>query len=176
MGYDLEAILFEKKMLNNVKIENLSIEIVKLIFGIFMIPLTEENKIKILQYNKNNQIDKKQNLVSENKQLPNDLTVDIEIFCNFLSQYSRIIYCDAEFFGGMGGQFAVSWEDRKILSGPFFTRINQPNVEYNVTNIDDMAINKCLESIGIKKGWFSDSFSRLGLNKFRHTNKWGNNE
>ena len=68
-----------------------------------------------------------------------------------------VIYVEAEFFGGVGGQAMIAWKDGSRTHGPL---------------CDPTAINEALKLLGVSKGSAVDEFAAVELNRYRDTEKW----
>ncbi len=77
--------------------------------------------------------------------------------CLLLSEDSRLVYIEAEIFGGDGTQACWLLENRDEVEPPL---------------IDDSAINHALAWIGIPKEGELDEFDTLGLGRHRNTGDW----
>ena len=82
-----------------------------------------------------------------------------------LSVDRRVVYVDAEFFGGEGTQSAVGWERGQIAFGPRLTATPGEDAEgYEVVPPEgDMAINEALRWLGVQASPGQDEFDTLGL-------------
>jgi hypothetical protein len=69
----------------------------------------------------------------------------------------RIVYIEAEFFGGDGTQACIMWD-----------RGGQPSAPL----VDNHAINTALRFLGVKVGNHHDEFDALGLGRYRGTDDW----
>jgi hypothetical protein len=69
----------------------------------------------------------------------------------------KFAYVEAEFFGGVGTQAIVTWDDKGNASLPL---------------VDAHAINKALRFLGVQIGDHHDEFNALGLGKHRSTGEW----
>ena len=85
------------------------------------------------------------------------LSYPLAAICSSLSEFGAVAYVEAEFFGGMGQQAAVVWEDQQVVLGPLE---------------DADAINKALRLLGIKRGRGGDEFDAVDLGKHRETTEW----
>jgi hypothetical protein len=75
-----------------------------------------------------------------------------------LSQHSkRVVYVEAEYFGGLGVQAHITWEDGTRVSGPV---------------VSSFAINEALRFLGVRKGESKDEFATLDLGRERSTDDW----
>ncbi len=79
-----------------------------------------------------------------------------------LSAAGRVVYVEAEFFGGVGEQISAGWEAGQLVFGP--------------VNAGD-AINQALRWLGVKVEpvpgeLLSDEFDGLGLGRHRFTERW----
>jgi hypothetical protein len=74
-----------------------------------------------------------------------------------LSTAGRVVYVEAEFFGGVGEQASAGWENGEMVFGP-------------VTASD--AINQALRWLGVSAAPPDDEFDALGLGRHRFTERW----
>lgn len=77
-----------------------------------------------------------------------------------LSAGGRVVYVEAEFFGGVGEQYSVGWEGGAVAWGP----LAAPD-----------AINQALRWLGVTvEPDAPDEFDTLGLGRHRFTERWLN--
>jgi hypothetical protein len=69
----------------------------------------------------------------------------------------RVVYVEAEFFGGDGIQACVTWDSSLQASRPL---------------VDGGAINTALRFLGVEVGGHHDEFDALGLGRHRGTEAW----
>jgi hypothetical protein len=74
-----------------------------------------------------------------------------------LSQSGKVVYVEAEYFGGTGTQANCLFENGVL--------INEPTVH-------DNAINEALRFLGVEIAGAIDEFATVGLNRFRSTERW----
>jgi hypothetical protein len=74
-----------------------------------------------------------------------------------LSQQSKLIYIEAEFFGGEGGQAAALFDQGRLTGIPC---------------VAPDAINTALRWLGIEVGEHQDEFEAAGLGGRRETDDW----
>lgn len=79
----------------------------------------------------------------------------------------RVIYIEAEFFGGTGSQAAVGWQGGVLGFGPRRTQTPMEDREGYavVTDQDDMAINAALRWLGITRTKTRDQFDTVGIGR-----------
>jgi hypothetical protein len=79
----------------------------------------------------------------------------------------RVIYIEAEFFGGTGNQAAVGWQGGVLSFGPRRTQMPMEDREgYAVVgDQDDMAINAALRWLGIRRTQMRDEFDTVGIGR-----------
>jgi hypothetical protein len=86
-----------------------------------------------------------------------------------LSRHGRVVYVEAEFFGGTGAQAAVGWEGGVVAYGPI--RTQSPGEGYDgfdeVVEGDDWAVNRALGWLGVRPRGGSDAFAAIGLDRRR---------
>jgi hypothetical protein len=73
------------------------------------------------------------------------------------SENSTIVWIEATYFGGWGGQTIVVRQNGAIIKGP----VSGPDV-----------INQALKMLGVEAEKDLDEFDTLGLGRYRHTRKW----
>ncbi|HEY7415030.1 MAG TPA: hypothetical protein VH593_07545 [Ktedonobacteraceae bacterium] len=90
----------------------------------------------------------------------NDIVADL---ASQLSEVAPVAYVEANFFGGVGGQSALIWQQRQIV----FARSDTHGIG---------AINEALRYLGVQasntNSWF-DEFMMVGLGQKRDTEQWG---
>ena len=74
-----------------------------------------------------------------------------------LSERGLVAYVEAEYFGGMGEQCSIVWQNRQVVMGP----MNRAG-----------AINKALRLLGVRRSFVKDEFDVLGLGRHRETEDW----
>jgi hypothetical protein len=74
-----------------------------------------------------------------------------------LSQNGMVAYVEAEFFGGVGEQAAVVWQNGQVIAGP-----------WRQTD----AINRALRQFNVDKKDHYDEFEAVGLDRHRATWEW----
>lgn len=73
------------------------------------------------------------------------------------SAQGALAYLGAEFFGGVGEQWAVVCREGKVVDGP-------------LSALD--AINRALRVLGVRRAEGSDEFDTVGLGRHRRTDDW----
>jgi len=81
----------------------------------------------------------------------------LDTLCSKLSRHGLIAYLEAEFFGGVGQQAHVLFEEGVALGPPVIARD---------------AINQALRLLGVVPGGHHDEFDAVGLGRFRSTEDW----
>lgn len=72
----------------------------------------------------------------------------------------KVAYVETEFFGGVGEQAAIVWENGDIIYGPEFAdNCSQP-------------INRALKILGVRIIKSPDEFEEINLHWIRSTEKW----
>ncbi len=81
------------------------------------------------------------------------------------SAAGRIVYLEAEFFGGTGSQAAVGWEAGRIAFGPRLTQTPGEGRDgyEDVPDGADLAIDEALRWLGVSAEGGQDEFDALGL-------------
>jgi len=81
----------------------------------------------------------------------------LSALCKKLSANGRVVYLEAELFGGAGTQAMLVAERGEIIEGP---------------RVDVDAINTALQAIGVAAGAEIDEFAALRLDRHRDTDEW----
>jgi hypothetical protein len=144
MAYTLQAFIGDEEVLKRAVVPGA--KVVSLVQGKAMIPLPpgflKELGIPVLPL-----IDKTR------KTLPDELLT----LAQKLVGDGKLVYVEADFFGGDGTQACVTWNG---ISGP------------SEALIDQWAINVALRFLGVEKGNHFDEFAALGLGRNRATEDW----
>ena len=74
-----------------------------------------------------------------------------------LSAFGKVVYVEAEFFGGVGMQANCLFENGRLVSGPA---------------VHERAINEALRFVGVKISGAIDEFDTVGLGRVRSTSEW----
>ena len=74
-----------------------------------------------------------------------------------LSERRLVAYVEAEYFGGVGEQCSIVWQNRQVAMGP----IKRSG-----------AINKALRLLGVRRSFARDEFNVLGLGRHREKEDW----
>jgi hypothetical protein len=85
------------------------------------------------------------------------LSPEIEEWAQRISTSGFVVYIEAEFFGGDGGQSVIAWN--------FGLRVLEPIHGKN-------AINQVLKLLGVDQKNAHDEFDAVGLGKHRDTHDW----
>jgi hypothetical protein len=75
-----------------------------------------------------------------------------------VSLLGPVAFVEAEFFGGMGDQAGIGWQDGSVVFGPVRAAA---------------ASNQVLRWLGVVPGDQSDEFDALQLGRYRNTEEWG---
>jgi hypothetical protein len=96
------------------------------------------------------------------------LDADAETSARRISADGRVVYVEAEFFGGTGTQASIGWEAGQRSFGPVKTQIgeDEPGFE-TVDEVAEMAINQALRWLGVRRTARLDEFDVLGLRRLR---------
>jgi hypothetical protein len=86
-------------------------------------------------------------------ELPDGITAVAEA----IAKAGRVVYVEAEFFGGDGTQACVTWDATLQASQPL---------------VGTSAINTALRFLGVTVGDHHDEFDALGLGRHRATDDW----
>lgn len=147
MSYELKALIGIQRVLESVPNEHLTV-----ILGqdVRMIPIT-------------NKLVGTEPAIFEGGELFHNLSVAAYNFALEASKEGSIAYVEAEYFGGVGYQCAVVWQNEAVVLGPFLA--------YKLP-ILEMPINRALRYFGVQKEHHLDEFDALSLGKIRHTGDW----
>lgn len=141
MGYTLHALIGDHTELQSLRLD--SAKVIPLTQAKALIPLTDEFRekysIPFLP------------LTDEGERTIPDAITQLARRCRSL------VYVEAEFFGGAGGQMCVVWENGTITLGP---------------DDSEHAINHGLQRIGVSRSTQRDEFDELGLDRHRDTEDW----
>ena len=145
MGYTLQAIVGNADVLTPV---TGNMPVVVLPQGKVLIPLTTDVRAKAGEIPFLPFTDDGHSVVPE----------ALAVLCEKLSANGRIVYLEAEFFGGTGTQAMLVAEHGKVVEGP---------------QVHADAINVALRSVGVViTGTALDEFETLRLNSHRDTDRW----
>jgi hypothetical protein len=144
MSYEIKAILARTDTFRKAKI---SFPIVKLNYGIGLLPLSEE-------------ILKKLNIKRLLLANFSEIIIDKELdnFGLSISKHGKTAFIQANLFGGIGDQAAIVWEgdDRTILE------VSKNAINHAIEEVDD----------DLPTRFSTDEFDCLELGKFRYTEEW----
>ncbi|MET7609990.1 hypothetical protein [Streptomyces seoulensis] len=73
---------------------------------------------------------------------------------------------EAEFFGGLGEQWATVWEGGGVALGPLHLAEGEP------FPAEGSPISRALRRLGVVAGAGEDEFAALGLGRYRATEDW----
>jgi hypothetical protein len=172
MGYDLEAVVGSRRAFEPQQTRLAHMKVVSLHQDLVLIPITKELLTELAA---------KPSISSEKAGSlpdfpdgfrPQKLSAKLVHWLQELSCSAPVMYCEAEYFGGSGGQLAVVWQNRAVVFGPICPRWGQPDQPLNVHLLSDMAINRALKVLGVEASLPSDEFDTVGLSKHRHTEDW----
>ena len=76
-----------------------------------------------------------------------------------------VAYVEAEYFGGLGYQGAVVWQDGRIVLGPLTTADDSPVP-------DRSPISLALRHLGVSATGYVDEFAAVGLDRHRQMDEW----
>jgi hypothetical protein len=150
MGYYLEAFICKKadsNLLTDRFEEAIAVELGQ---GLALIPMTEALFDQINEYSVSDSIDKFTYMDDHVEQKVLDAIGD-----------TKFAYVEAEYFGGTGGQIAVTWNNNK---------------REQILPFGQDQINAVLKSFGVIANKGQDEFQTLGLGRFRHTKDWIDSE
>lgn len=79
----------------------------------------------------------------------------------------RVAYLEAEYFGGIGSQFAVVWQRGSIVLGPLVTTEDEPPPAQGWS-----PISQALRHLGASADGHYDEFDAVGLGRHRYVDDW----
>lgn len=106
------------------------------------------------------------NLGDAKLDLPNLDTTFAALACE-LSAFSKIAYVETDFFGGIGRQSAVLWDEGLIVFGPKTESSNSRSGPPTPESLAASPINSVLRQLGARKKGQIDEFAGVGLNRIR---------
>lgn len=150
--YILEAIIFNSNLKSIIESKIVgNVEVIELSPPLSMIPM-KNMTCKLVNRN------------SENMECINGfqkLSKELYRLIADCSENGRIGYVEAEYFGGLGGQSSIAFENgNEILKS-----INEKD-----------SINHILRFLGIQRTSEKDEFDLVNLDKYRDTEKWKNTD
>lgn len=93
------------------------------------------------------------------------LPADLDRSARDLSATGRVVYVEAEFFGGTGAQASIGWEHGGVALGPI--RTQTPGEDYagfeEASRPEDWAVTRALVWLGVDVTGHRDAFEALGL-------------
>ena len=154
MAYTISALIAPEDILNASIVSNSPMRVVALSQNFGLIPIT-----KAVQQPRD-----VKDMIGFDEEYPfHHLSDSVRKFALNVSFADRIAYVEAEFFGGIGYQSAVVWENGNAILGPFLAQ-NLPRRE--------MPINRVLRKLGVQTAEEMDEFDTLRLGRYRHTDQW----
>ena len=93
------------------------------------------------------------------------LSSSLEKLAQRMSLLSPVAYVEASYFGGIGGQISIVWQNGSVILEP----VGERNSEGDM--ISQGAINAALRILGVQRAE-SDEFEALGLGRHRHIEDW----
>ena len=94
------------------------------------------------------------------------LSSNLEKLALRISVLSPVAYVEADYFGGVGGQLSIVWQDSKVVLKP----VEERNIDRVL--ISQGAINAALRILGVEHGSYHDEFDALRLGRHRDTDDW----
>jgi hypothetical protein len=172
MGYDLQAVIGSATVLESQRDLYPYIEVVPLHEQLALIPLSSQ-----LLTDLNSKFEQSEGGAEPILQLPDAVAAEklsnaVVHWLKDLSTSDPVMYCEAEFFGGTGGQFAIVFHNQNVVFGPLFTMWGYDGNPSNVTSGSEMSINRVLRHLGVKAVPPHDEFDTVGLGRHRHTQQW----
>jgi hypothetical protein len=97
------------------------------------------------------------------------LSAGVELVLRESSRTGPLAYIETDYFGGVGTQRAIAWQDREVLIGPFATETSWNDAGLIAEPKEAGAINQVLAVLGVWTRGNFDHFDMLGLSHFRST-------
>jgi hypothetical protein len=146
MGYTLEALIASTAVFAAVPPSLMHVKVVSLAQGLSLVPVTGElhDELGLTRAKPFEEFW----LLSQN----------LAEFAATLSQQGKVVYVEADYFGGVGTQATVGWHRGHVDLGPLYG--------------EGGAINEALRWLGIKRDGFLDEFEAVGLRQHRETEAW----
>jgi hypothetical protein len=148
-AYTLAAFVTQSEIADKAVEQFLSALSVSLAQGVSLIPLTPQLIAEL-------QSGCRPDLNFEFEDLPALITCAAK-WAELISRSNPVAFLEAEFFGGVGSQAAIGWQDGKITFGTLQT---------------NDAINQALRWLGISSAGHMDEFDTLALGRHRDTESW----
>jgi hypothetical protein len=79
-----------------------------------------------------------------------------------------VAYVEADYFGGIGSQFAAVWQGGKLILGPLVRGEDEPPPAQGWS-----PISQALRQMGVSADGHFDEFDAVGLGRHRYTERWG---
>lgn len=149
MGYNLRGIITSIESLNFIRDRYQNLCMIHLYKNLLTVPITDEFY---------DEINMNKGTTFKNNEY---LTDFIGLFCSEISKVSRTAYIEADYFGGLGTQNGIIWDSEKVI--------------YEET-LNDNAINRTLEQLGIIRVDGKDEFDTVNLGRHRFIDDWVNKE
>lgn len=149
MGYTIEGILTNLPTASKLKHKYNDAILIQLYTDLVMIPITDELYEAM---HEGEDIES-----SKTTRTSMALTVKMEQFCADLSRHNKVAFIEAEYFGGIGTQHGIVWEQGKVI----LEEIGCEN-----------AINQSLACLGVKRIGEKDEFDTVGLGRHRSIEGW----
>ena len=146
MGYYLQAFICKQAETNILTDKFNKAKGIEIGQGLTLVPMTKELFDEI-----------NESVVSNSVNKSEYLTDNIEIKVLKLMADKRFAYVEAEYFGGEGGQIAITWNNQK---------------RENLLEYGQECINSVLKDFGVKNKIGIDEFETLELGRHRNTIDW----
>ena len=78
-----------------------------------------------------------------------------------------VAYVEAEYFGGIGSQFAAVWRGGALVLGPLIHAEDQPRPAAGMS-----PISQALRQLGVSANGHYDEFDAIGLGRHRDVEDW----
>jgi hypothetical protein len=78
-----------------------------------------------------------------------------------------VAYVEAEYFGGVGSQFAAVWRRGALVLGPLVLAEDEPRPAAGMS-----PISQALRQLGVSAGGHYDEFDAIGLGRHRDLEDW----
>jgi hypothetical protein len=115
-------------------------------------------------------------LVADDEAVPDELLVHLtkrlSAWAEVQSYRIPLAYVETEYFGGVGTQVALVWQDGRIAFGPEQSTTEWVNIKAVSPPLLDRAINRAVRLLGVDRGEALDEFDALGLGRCRSNDCW----
>lgn len=90
-----------------------------------------------------------------------------EVVLGTWSAVDPVAYVEADYFGGIGSQFAAVWREGTVVLGPLVLTEDEPRPAPGWS-----PISQALRHLGVSVDGQYDEFDAIGLGRHRHVEDW----